>query len=50
VGAGTLVAKEKNPRPTSSLGGKIYAIMVLDEISAFYSISFAFGVNPFLWS
>jgi hypothetical protein len=50
VGAGTLVAKEKNPRPTSSLGGKIYAIMVLDEISAFYSISSAFGFDPFLWS
>jgi hypothetical protein len=48
-GQGSLMAG-KNPRPTSSLGRKIYAIMVLDEISAFYSISFAFGVNPFLWS
>jgi hypothetical protein len=44
------MADEKKPHPITSLGRKIYAIMVLDEISAFYSISSAFGVNPFLWS
>jgi hypothetical protein len=50
VVAGTLVAKEKNPRPTSSLGQEIYAIMVPHAIFAFHSISSFFGVNSFLWS
>jgi hypothetical protein len=50
MGAGILVAKEKNPPPALSLGREICAIMHVHEIYTFHSVSSVFGVNPFLWS